>query len=333
MSTEAYYPHPIYRLVVNGTDITTEVVKRDSSIELTDNRGLEADQLSISLTDHDGRLAIPPRGAEVRLWLGWSDSGLVDKGSYTVDETEHSGAPDVLTIRARSADLRDGLKTKQEVSWHRKTLGEIISSIAKKNGLDPVVEAALSVKSISHFDQANESDANMLSRLGQQYDAVATIKAGRLLFMPVGRSKTGSGIELPHITLSRSDGDQHRFLQADRDQFTGVRAYYYDIDGAKKEEAIAGDKEKLKDLRHVYNDKNSAQAAADAEWKRVQRGSATLSFTLAKGRPDLIPELTYTLMGIKPEIEAITWLGSHVRHSLTDQSYTTSLELESHLSE
>jgi len=41
------------------------------------------DQLDIQLSDHDGQLAIPPKGAVIRLWLGWSDTGLVDKGTYT----------------------------------------------------------------------------------------------------------------------------------------------------------------------------------------------------------------------------------------------------------
>ncbi|MGK9568748.1 phage late control D family protein, partial [Salmonella enterica subsp. enterica] len=84
-----------------------------------------ADQLTITLSDHDGLLIIPPKGAVLRLWLGWSDTGLVDKGTYTVDETEHSGAPDILSIRARSADLRKGLKTKRERSWSNTTLGEV----------------------------------------------------------------------------------------------------------------------------------------------------------------------------------------------------------------
>ncbi|MEG1849882.1 MAG: transcription antitermination factor NusB, partial [Oscillospiraceae bacterium] len=42
-----------------------------------------------------------------------------------------------------------------------------------------------------------------------------------------------------------------------------------------------------------------------AEFRRLQRGSATLSYTLAMGRPDLIPELTYTLQGVKEEIDEI----------------------------
>ncbi|RPX50214.1 late control protein, partial [Pseudomonas aeruginosa] len=90
----------------------------------------------------------------------------------------------------------------------------------------------------------------------------------------------------------------------------------------------------LKDLRHTYSDRQSALRAARAEWNRLQRGSATLSYVLAKGRPDLIPELTYTLQGVKTEIDAIIWYGGNVQHSLSaDGGYITSLELESKLPE
>lgn len=78
----------------------------------------------------------------------------------------------------------------------------------------------------------------------------------------------------------------------------------------------------------------SPRCGLPAELNRLQRGSATLSYTLAKGRPDLIPELTYTLQGVKAEIDEIIWYGGNVQHSLTDSSgYTVSLELESKLPE
>ncbi|MCB4794237.1 phage late control D family protein [Pseudomonas sp. NP21570] len=325
------YPQPICRVMVNGQDITSAIEQRLISIELTDNRGMEADQLSISLSDHDGLLAIPPRGAVVRLWLGWHDTGLVDKGSYTVDEVEHSGAPDMLSIRARSADLREGLKNKRERSWTGQTIGTIVFQIAAAYGLSPVISAALETIELVQIDQSNESDANLLSRLGQQFDAIASIKSGNLLFMPAGKSVTASGRALPHITLTRADGDQHRYLQADRDSYSGVRAYYYELNSAEKKEAIAGGGDNLKDLRHTYTDQEAALRAARAEWSRLQRGTATLSYTLARGRPELTPELTYSLVGVKADIDAVVWLGANVQHSFTPDSYTTSLELESKL--
>nr|WP_256212324.1 phage late control D family protein [Pseudomonas sp. NBRC 111118] len=325
---------PAFRLTVNGTDIAKVVNPRLMSIQLTDNRGLEADQLSITLSDHDGMLEIPPRGAIIKLWLGWSDTGLVNKGSYTVDETEHSGAPDVLSIRARSADLRGSLKNKRERSWSAATLGKVLTDIAGANELTTKIASALAERAIKHLDQANESDANMLTRLAELHDAVITVKAGCLICMPAGGGKTPGGIALPHITLTRADGDGHRFLQADRDSYDAVKAYYYDIGSTKKQEAIAGGGDKVKDLRHTYSDRDSALRAARSELNRLQRGSATLSYNLAKGRADLIPELTYSLRGIKGEIDAIVWYGGNVQHSLTaDGGFTTSLELESKLPE
>ncbi|WP_244863103.1 phage late control D family protein [Pseudomonas sp. Pc102] len=328
------YAAPIYRLSVDGLDIAQLVSPRLISLNLTDNRGIEADQLDISLSDHDGLLAIPPKGAVLRLWLGWTDTGLVDKGTFTVDEVEHSGAPDVLNIRGRSADLRKQLKVKREDSWSNATVADVIRRIAQRNDLVPVIADALGVLPVLQLDQANESDANILTRLGEDFDAVATVKAGRLLFLGGNGGKTASGAALPHITLTRADGDQHRYLVADRDSYDGVRAYYYDVNSAKKQEAIAGGGDNLKDLRHSYSDKASALRAARSEWNRLQRGTATLSYNLAKGRPDLIPELTYTLVGVKGEIDAIIWHGGNVQHSLSgDGGYTTSLELESKLPE
>lgn len=327
------YPQPICKLVVDGRDITDAIEKRLDSIRLTDNRGMEADTLDISLSDHDGALAIPPRGARIDLWLGWTTSGLVYKGSYTVDETEHSGAPDMISIRARSADLRETLKTKREQTWKDALLREILGTIALRSQLDLKIEPSLGAQMIAHMDQANESDANIITRLAEQFDAVIGVKAGCLICGITGAGKTSSGLSLPHITLTREDGDGHRFLQADRNSYSGVKAYYYEPNSAVKQEAIAGGGENLKELRHTYSGKQSALHAARSELTRLLRGTATLSYRLAHGRPDLIPELTYSLIGVKDEIDAITWLGSSLTHEFSSSGFTTSLELENQLPE
>ena len=327
------HPRPNYRLIVNGQDITPKLEKRLISLTLTDNRGLEADQLSITLDDHDGLLAIPPRRATVQLWLGWQDTGLVYKGTYIVDEAEHSGAPDVISIRASSADLRADLTRKRERSWHDVTLGDIVKTVASAYSLKPVIDLVLGNIPVPHLDQADESDANLLTRLASDHDAISSVKAGHLLMTPEGASKTASGIELPHITLTRKDGDGHRWMEADRDAYTGVRAHYYDDNSAERLDAIIGTDDNVKTLRHIYADEQSALQAARAEWQRLQRGASTLSYTLALGRADLIPEMTYSLTGVKPEISATVWLAKSVTHSLRDSGYTTSLELENQLAD
>lgn len=97
------HPAPTYRLKIGDRDITPAVDARLISLTLTECRGEEADQLDISLTDHDGALEIPGKGRELQLAIGWGGTDLVDKGTFIVDEAEHSGTPDQVTIRARSA--------------------------------------------------------------------------------------------------------------------------------------------------------------------------------------------------------------------------------------
>lgn len=90
-------------------DITQVISSRLISLSLTDNRGLEADTLDLELSDHDGKLALPPRNATISLALGWKGKPLIDKGQYSVDEVQFSGgagSADRLTIRARAADLK-----------------------------------------------------------------------------------------------------------------------------------------------------------------------------------------------------------------------------------
>ena len=427
-ASRAPHPRPIYRVEVDGTDITATLQGRLINLTLTDNRGFEADQVDIEIDDTDGRLDLPSRKSGVRIWLGWQSTGLLYKGSYVVDEVEHAGSPDTLTVRARSADLRTGLTTQRERSWHAVTVGDIVTTLANENGLDAAIDGALSAQPIAHLDQTNESAVNLLTRLASQFDAIATVKDGRLLFMRAAGGRTVSGTTIPFVNITRADGDRHRFSLADRHAYSGVRATYHDIKAATKGEVIFGDEENaheiraetrtqsstadtnkykrltttyssrsaarqavrrewkrlqsnktargnysgvkadwndrnlgtagqetygkseeggrtdkgpkadesviersadnVKTLRHVYASKASALRAARTEWRRIQRGMAIFSITLAMGQPDLFPDTPATVNGWKRAIDSTEWIVTRVVHNLNDSGYTTTLDLE-----
>ncbi|MDN7131763.1 phage late control D family protein [Halomonas sp. MC140] len=323
-----HYPRSSYRITLNGTDITPRINGRLISLTLREQRGLEADQLDITLADHDGQLAIPPRGAELQVAFGWQDEGLIEKGRFTVDEVQHSGTPDQLTIRARSADMRGQLPGKRTQSWHDVTLGEIVTTIASRNEIEPVVAAALNGIRIGHIDQTDESDLNFLTRLGERYDAIAAIKAGRLLFTMAGEGLTASGKAMPAIPLTRRDGDQHRYSVTDRDAYSGVKAYWNDTRGAERKIVLTGSGDNAKQLRPTYATEGDALAAARAEWQRIQRGLAEFELTLALGRADILPESPLTLSGYKPQIDGTAWLVVEVTHSLNDGGFGTLVKCE-----
>lgn len=109
-------PAPAFTVVVDGVDVTKKSRSRLISLSLTDNREAEADTLELILDDTDGELDLPRRGALIHLAIGWQGKPLISKGAYTVDEITHSGAPDQLTITARSADFRASLNVNREQS-------------------------------------------------------------------------------------------------------------------------------------------------------------------------------------------------------------------------
>ncbi|WP_307746050.1 phage late control D family protein [uncultured Pantoea sp.] len=344
---------PAFRLTMDGADITQKLEKRLLSLTLTDNRGFEADQLDIELDDADGQLQLPRRGVVLSLALGWKGEALFPKGTYTVDEIEHSGTPDRLTLRARSADFRQTLNMKREKSWHQTSVGEVVKEIAGRHKLKTAIGNDVAKMAVDHIDQTNESDTSFLMRLAKQCGAVACIKNGNLLFIRQGQGKTASGKVLPAITLVRKDGDGHRFTLADRDAYTGVIASWLHTrepekkpettvkrkrrkpaaqkkePEAKQGDYLIGTDENVLVLSRTYASRANAERAAKMQWERLQRGVATFSIQLARGRADLYTEMPVKVSGFKQQIDAGEWIITTLTHGLSaENGYTTSIELE-----
>ncbi len=359
---------PAFMLTINSKDITGNISDRLKSLTLTDNRGFEADQLDIELDDADGLVELPIRGAVLTLFLGWKGFALVGKGSFTVDEVEHRGAPDTVTVRARSADFRGSLNSRREESWHDTTLGGVVEAIAARNKLGSSVAPELANIPLPHVDQSQESDVKFLTRLAERNGGEVSVKAGKLLLIKAGRGVTASGKAIPLVTISRSDGDRHQFSIADRGAYTGVTAKWLHTKDPKPQaqkvklrrkekekkngavahpkaktpakepearegEYMAGEADNVFALTTIFASKAQAMRAAQAKWDKLQRGVAEFSISLAMGRADLYPETPVRVTGFKRVIDEQSWIITKVTHSLSNGGFTTSLELEVKLSD
>lgn len=178
------------------------------------------------------------------------------------------------------------------------------------------VDAALGARQIQHIDQTNESDLNFVTRLARLHDAVATIKHERLLFLPIMGTTTSTGESLPVVEITRADGDNHRYHTSDRDAYSGVRAYWHDPKQAKRRGVLIGRSGNAKRLKESFANEADARAAAQAEWRRIQRGAATFELTLALGQPMLAPQSPVRVRGWKPQIDDTEWLTIKVCHSM-----------------
>ena len=225
---------PDYLLVVNGQNITPRLASRLVDLRLRESRGDEADQLDITLDDSDGRMAIPSKGATIALSLGWASTGLVDKGTFIVDETEHTGAPDQIRISARSADMAKTLRTRASGSWHDTTVGQVVRDIAARNNLPARIDEQLANRKVQHIDQTNESDLHFCTRLARQHDAVCTVKKGQLIFLRTNARANASGQTLESLQITRSSGDQHRYPGRPKDSYLGGAGHDHPENRAKQ---------------------------------------------------------------------------------------------------
>ncbi|MES3098864.1 contractile injection system protein, VgrG/Pvc8 family [Sphingomonas faeni] len=333
------------RVVVDGDDITPLLEgkvpqpngrpprRRLVSLGISEKRGEEADQLDLVIDDTDGAVALPPTGARIHVWLGWKQgsevtAGLVDKGWFIVDEVAHGGPPDLVTIRARSADFTSDLKTRREKGWHGTTLGAIVTEVAERHQLTPRCAASLAGIAITAKAQNRESDLAFLRRLGRERGAVAKIARGVLIFSPISAGVTATGKPIATVTIARRDGDAHQYSRQKREDVPGVKATWHDRKSGKRQHFVAGKAEGAKSLSRVYANETDAQTAANAANGRAGREPVSLSLTLALGRPDIHPETKATVTGFKAAINTTAWLVAEVTHSFGDRGYTTGLKLE-----
>ncbi|WP_103730662.1 contractile injection system protein, VgrG/Pvc8 family [Novosphingobium sp. HII-3] len=326
-----------WRVTLDGVDLTDRMRPRLISLTVSEKRGDEADQLDIVLSDTDGMLAIPKEGAVLRVFLGWKQGrdvtpGLIDKGSFKVDDVTHSGPPDQITLRARAADFTSEIRNRRSHSWKNTTLGGVLKEVAGRNGLSARIAPDLAAIALPSISQSRESDVAFMRRLGRENDAVATIKDKHLIFARKGAGKTTSGQPLPSLTLTRRDGDGHSWQRQKREAQQGVTARWHDRKAAKKDKVTDGDAKGAKQLRKVYADEASAKRAVAAERARMQRASATLDIRLALGRPDAMPEARVKVSGFKPEIDGATWLIAEVSHRLDKSGgFRTDVRMETAL--
>lgn len=331
-------------------DLTGALGGRFVSLTITEKRGGEADQLDIVIHDHDGQMVLPAEGARLAIAIGWARGadvpiGMVDKGSFTVDDVEYSGAPDIVTIRGRSADFASGFRVRRERSHLDTTLGAVIARIAADNGLEARVAPELASIPVPVLAQDGKSDMALVRELGRRFDAVATVKAKRLIFSPVGSPTTTTGRTIAAAALVRGLGDRFTYRRVEREQYDGVEARYHDQDkaarssvkvGAKAASAAAGPApsrgrrgdRQVKRLPRVYGSEGAARRAAEGESRRIKRAGYDFDWELALGRPDLFPDRPVRVSGFKPEIDAKAWLVAEATHTLDANGLSTKLKLE-----
>lgn len=317
---------PAFRIVVEGQGDVTHVLRdRLLALRITDEAGVDSDTLELRLDDRAPAIAYPRHGVRLSAALGYAETGLVEMGTYVVDEVTLEGPPDTLTVRAKAADVRSAAKAPRSRSFTGKTLGQIVATIAAELGLTPAVAPALASQVLAHVVQSRESALAFLTRISRQFDAVVKPAGGRLLVAPRGEAASVSGQDLSGAVLHREQLTRWSVTLADRGRYGQVHAVTYDYDAAAQVVQPSGSGSgPVHSMRHPLPDGDSASRAARARQRALDRGAATLSAELP-GIPTLTAESPVDIEGIRPGVDG-RWLIAHVEHVLESGGYSCRIE-------
>ncbi|PIR37720.1 MAG: phage tail protein [Alphaproteobacteria bacterium CG11_big_fil_rev_8_21_14_0_20_39_49] len=317
---------PNFRVIADSNDITAAIRRGLLSLSITDEAGFQSDKVTIKLDDRDGKIALPRTGATLDISLGYKETSLIRMGLYVVDEVSLESPPQSMSIRTHAADMGQVLKAPVTKTWGKITLGDLVSNIAGKHGLNPRITDNLASFEIPHLVQTEESDLHLLTRLALAHDAISKPVNGNLLFAPKGEARSVSGLDIPPVTISRKQITSWNASFADRAKYGAVEGDWYDKDEAIKKTIKIGEGEPVYKLRHTYDSPEVLIAAADAKLKQLERGTGSLEIT-TPGNPRLAAEGKLDIADVRSGVNG-QWNIIRVEHSLDNSGYICRVSAE-----
>lgn len=327
---------PWYEIAFNGASVSSAVRPRLIEATVTDATGVESDAVSVTLDNADP-IAMPAKGGTISFAGGYKETGVLPFGTFIIEEVEKTGPLARLTVTGRSATIGEAMKQRKNRAFEDQTVAAIIAAIAGENGLSPAVAGALGGKIIPYRAQLGESDANLLTWLGERFNAVATVKEGKLVFAKKGEGLTVSGGAMPVVAVAPDDlyGEAAwHWKGAGRPMHGRVQAYWHDLkEGVRKKVETAskgggkpfgGGSDYLAELTQLFQDEAEARDAAEGKAAELDQAGEELSLELI-GRPELRAECQLTIAGLDPDADGV-WVVEQAVHNFTgDGIYTTAV--------
>lgn len=321
---------PAFRIAADGRDATAPIADRLLSLRVTDEAGLQADELEIALDNRDDRIAPPRRGAVLTLALGFSGQPLTEMGRFVVTATRGAGPVRTLSVIARAADFDGPIRAPRTRVWRTMSFGAVARAIAEERGLTPRVAPAFDAPVLASVEQAEESDLNLLARLADDAGALATIKGGALVVVREGAGETADGRPIPPVAVRAAEASAWSWSIEDRDAYRAVRAFWTDLGAAERRPVTVGettDEAPVFEIRRVFATEQEALQAARARLARLARGAGSLSIDLAGFSPGLTADAPVRAVGFDAAADG-DWRAIRVEHALDAGGLTTRLEAE-----
>ncbi len=227
MDTVTKAAAPEFHIFFQGNDISKWVEPEALTITYTDVLEAESDTLEVELMDPNQNWCgpwWPGQGDTMTLQLGRLGETIRDMGSFTLDEIEHSGPPDKISLKSVSAPTDKALRSNRHAAYEETTLPSIAAEIAARHDLTVVGD--LAEVPVQRITQADETDIAFLHRLSRDFGYIFSVKGGQIVFQDITALHA-----LPAIrTFSRADLFSWKLAARQADTPSAVEESYWDPD-------------------------------------------------------------------------------------------------------
>ena len=325
---------PVLQIInAGGVDILPSLAGYWQSVTWEDAAGKKSDNATITMLGPPALYALPSRGSQLAILAGWSDSGPVQQGVYTVQKWSPWGDPEhgeFVDITLKAADFVDSLK--QHGHKHHEagsTFGQIVQSEAQAAGLSAVIDPVLAAIPMAYQLRWGRSPIDFLFELAETLGATVKPSGGKLVVMKRGASASGSGQALTPIVIARNAAFAYRCTFEPRTQHGQIGAAYTDASGNRQTSQVQTDMlGPLYFLPHPYRSQQEAQQAARAEAYERQNNTFSGEFD-APGMPYARAEAPVVLSGFGWPIDGQCKAESVKSVVTTDGGYVTTVSVKS----
>jgi hypothetical protein len=252
-----------------GANILSGLAGLWLEVKTTDNAGQTSDKATILCVGPPSRVALPKRGDEYEILMGWEDEGLVLQGRFSFQKANASGTPgqgERVSLDFRAADYVDKLKGSGREHYDDKTFGDLMKSEAKKAGLEAVVDPELAKVKLGYRLRWDQSPIDFLTELGEEVGATVKPAGGKLVAMKRGGGKSGGGSELDPIIIKKRRGFGYDIEIEPRPEMGHIAAAWHDEKSGRRKLAKfeTGRQGPYFVMPHPFRSEIEAREAAEA---------------------------------------------------------------------
>ncbi len=315
-------------IVIAGHNVTGDVSPYLSKASYSDRVEAESDDVSLVFEDTLDKWKgpwYPSEGDTMEVSLG-PTGGMLNCGTFEIDEIELSFAPDILTVKAIGAAVTKGLRTKNSKAFEKQSLHKIAKYFADKHSLKLVGKTGeLQKIEIERKTQEKQTDISFLSQLAKEYGIIFSVRGDQLIFMDNDELETQDSV----MTIDKAEMNRGSFKDKTSQIYAGATVATRDIksNSVKKwnvEASTNGASKAILVVKGRAESQSQAEAKAKSALKDKNKDKFTGSFSMP-GNPKLVAGVNVTLTGIGNF--SGKWHIVSSGHSIDKSGYTTDLEV------